>query len=219
MAVRIKVCGITRREDAELAVSLGVDYVGINFYPPSPRYVTVEAAGKIAQAVKGRARVVGVFVNAERSYINDRLNFADLDLLQFHGDEEDDALKGWPVPVIRALRIRPGAPLEPSNLARIPADFLLLDTFHPRLFGGTGQTRSLDAIRELDLGRVFISGGLTPHNAADAALLAPYGLDVASGVEAAPGVKDAGKLRSFVANARSSSIASGIASDNAKLSR
>jgi len=202
MVVRVKVCGVTRREDALLAADIGVEYVGINFYPPSPRYLTIEKAAEVAEAVKGRSLLVGVFVNAERSYIKDRLRLTGLDLLQFHGDEEDDALKGWPVPVIRAIRMRPGEPPDSSSLGRIPADFLLFDTFHPRLFGGTGQAQRLDVLRALDLRRAFISGGLTPENAAEAAALAPYAVDVASGVEAAPGIKDAIKLRNFFANAR-----------------
>jgi phosphoribosylanthranilate isomerase len=217
MAVRIKVCGITRREDAEAAVSLGADFIGLNFYPPSPRCVSLEAAAAIAPAVKGRARMVGVFVNADRAYIKTRLEALDLDLLQFHGDEDDEALGGWPVPVIRALRLPPDAPLDAIGLGGIRADFILIDTFDPRLFGGTGRARPFDALRALDLSRVFVSGGLTSDNAAAAAALNPYALDVASGVESAPAVKDHDKLRSFIANARSSSIATGPARRHAKL--
>ncbi|HVB80595.1 MAG TPA: phosphoribosylanthranilate isomerase [Candidatus Binataceae bacterium] len=208
MALRIKVCGITRCEDAELAVGLGVDFIGLNFYPPSPRCLTIEAAAAIARAVKGRARLVGVFVNAARAHIEERLESLGLDLLQFHGDEDDGALQGWPVPVIRALRLGSDAALDAIKIGidEIKADFILIDTFHPRLFGGTGQARRLDTLGALDLSRVFVSGGLTPDNAAEAAALNPYALDVASGVEAAPGVKDPRKLERFIANARSSSI-------------
>jgi phosphoribosylanthranilate isomerase len=103
------------------------------------------------------------------------------------------------------------------ELGSIKADFILIDTFHPQLFGGTGQTRRLDALRALDLSRVFVSGGLAPENAAEAAAFNPYALDVASGVESAPGIKDGGKLRSFIANA--SPIKPGSTSTHAKLSR
>ena len=153
MALRIKVCGITRREDAEMAVGLGVDFIGLNFYPPSPRCLTLEQAAVIARVAKGRARLVGVFVNAERAYIEERLESLELDLLQFHGDEDEDALKGWPVPVIRALRLRSDAVLDAINIGigEIKADFILLDTFHPQLFGGTGQARRLDTLSALDL--------------------------------------------------------------------
>jgi phosphoribosylanthranilate isomerase len=204
MALRIKVCGITRREDAEMAVGLGVDFIGLNFYPPSPRCLTLEQAAVIARGAKGRARLVGVFVNAERAYVEERLESLELDLLQFHGEEDEDALKGWPVPVIRALRLRSDAVLDAIKIGigETKADFILLDTFHPQLFGGTGQARRLDTLSALDLGRVFVSGGLTPDNVAEAAALNPYAIDVASGVEAAPGVKDHDKLGSFIANAR-----------------
>ena len=203
MALKIKVCGITTPGDAERAAEFGVDFVGLNFYPPSPRCVALDAALEIVRALAGRARLVGVFVNAERAYVYERLSALRLDLLQFHGDENDDAVAGWPVPVIRALRLRPEAPLEATDIAKIRADFALIDTFHPRLFGGTGQARSLAALRALDLSRVFVSGGLTPGNVAEAVALKPYAVDVASGVEAAPGVKDHNLLRSFIENARS----------------
>jgi phosphoribosylanthranilate isomerase len=221
MAVRIKICGITRCKDAELAVGLGADFIGLNFYPPSPRCLTMEAAGAIARAVKGRARLVGVFVNAARAYTKERLDSLDLDLLQFHGDEDDDAMRGWPVPVIGALRLGSDASLDAieAGLGKIKADFILIDTFHPRLFGGTGQARRLDILGALDLSRVFVSGGLTPDNAAEAAALNPYALDVASGVEAAAGVKDPRKLESFIANARTSRIESGFTHPHAKLPR
>ena len=95
-----------------MAVGLGADFIGLNFYPPSPRCLTLEQAAVIARVAKGRARLVGVFVNAERAYIEERLESLELDLLQFHGDEDEDALKGWPVPVIRALRLRSDAVLD-----------------------------------------------------------------------------------------------------------
>jgi phosphoribosylanthranilate isomerase len=224
MAGRIKVCGITRCEDAEMAVGLGADFIGLNFYPPSPRCLTLEQAAAIARVAKGRALLVGVFVNAARSYIEERLESLELDLLQFHGDEDAEALKGWPVPVIRALRLRSDAALDAINIGigEIKADFILLDTFHPQLFGGTGKARRLDALSALDLGRVFVSGGLTPDNVAEAAALNPYAIDVASGVEAVAGIKDHDKLRSFIANAgssASSNIESGLPHAHAKLPR
>jgi len=218
MAVRIKICGITRREDAEVAVNLSADFIGLNFYPPSPRCLSLAAAAAIAPVVSRRAQMVGVFVNADPAYIKERLEALDLDLLQFHGDEDDDAVAGWPVPVIRAVRLAPEAPLDAIDFARIRADFILIDTFDRRLFGGTGRPRPFEALRALDLSRVFISGGLTPDNAAAAAALNPYALDVASGVESAPAIKDHDKLRSFIANARSSSIGRRTTS-YAKLSR
>ena len=219
MTVKIKVCGVTRPEDAECAAACGADFVGLNFYPPSPRCVALDAAHRIARADRGRALLVGVFVNASRAYVSERLTAFQLDLLQFHGDEAEADLAGWPVPVIRALRVPGDAAVEASDIANVRANFVLIDTFHPRLFGGTGQARSLAALRALDLSRVFVSGGLTPENAAEAAALKPYALDVASGVETAPGVKDRDLLRSFIANARSADEGPGRSQADAKLSR
>jgi len=201
MSVRIKICGITRVEDALAAVALGADMIGLNFYPPSPRSLTLEHAQEIRRAVGRRCEVVGVFVNADREYIAERLGALRLDLIQFHGDEDEAALAGWPVRVIRAIRLK-GEPMA-ELIARARADYVLLDTFHPQLFGGTGKTRELDGLKGLDLSRIFISGGLTPENVAEAAALRPYAVDVASGVESAPGIKDTLKLRSFIVNAKS----------------
>ena len=211
MGVRVKICGVTRVDDAEMAVALGAEIIGLNFHPASPRYVGLERAREIREAIAGRCLMVGVFVNATREYIDERLREAGLDLLQFHGDEDESELAGWPVKVIRALRLKADSPgdrisnsLVSSTLAGTKADYVLLDTFHPQLYGGTGEARPLDGLKGLDLTRVFISGGLHPGNVAEASALRPYAVDVASGVESAPGVKDPAKLRSFIANAKSS---------------
>jgi phosphoribosylanthranilate isomerase len=202
MSVRVKICGITSVEDAELALAFGADMIGLNFYAPSPRSLTLERARVIRGAIGGRCEVAGVFVNASRDYIAERLRELRLGALQFHGDESDGDLAGWPVKVIRALRLKSGLPL--AAIADCKADYVLLDTFHPGLFGGTGVARPLGGLEKIDLARAFISGGLTPDNVAEAAALKPYAVDVASGVESAPGVKDRAKLRSFIANAKSS---------------
>ncbi|MGH7932204.1 MAG: phosphoribosylanthranilate isomerase [Candidatus Binataceae bacterium] len=199
--VRIKICGVTRVADAELAIALGADMIGLNFYPPSPRSISRERAGEIARAVAGRALIAGVFVNATREYIEQRRREAALDLLQFHGDEDESALAGWPVKVIRAFRVKAGAPA--GLIGKCGADFFLFDTYHPGLFGGTGRVRPLGGLGAFSLARVFISGGLSPGNVAAAAALNPYAVDVASGVESSPGIKDAAKLRSFIVNAKS----------------
>jgi phosphoribosylanthranilate isomerase len=201
MSVRIKICGVTRVEDARLAVECGADIIGLNFYPPSPRALGFERALAIRAAIGTRCEVAGVFVNAAREYIDERLRRLKLDLLQFHGDEDAAALCGWPVKVIRALRLKAGDSLDAYS--RLEADYLLVDTFHPALFGGTGKTRGLEGLVGSNLGRVFISGGLSPSNVAAAVRLKPFGVDVASGVESAPGIKDAEKLRSFIENAKS----------------
>ncbi|MGB6552232.1 MAG: phosphoribosylanthranilate isomerase [Candidatus Binataceae bacterium] len=200
MKVRIKICGVTRVEDATAAVAAGADMIGINFYAPSPRSIDLERALAIRAAIGRRAALVGVFVNAAREFIEERRAALALDMLQFHGDEDDAALSGWSIPVIRALRLRAGD--AAAALARVRADFALLDSFHPSLYGGTGIARSLEELGGLDLSRVILSGGLDPENARSAAALLPFALDCASGVESAPGEKDHSKLRSFIANAR-----------------
>jgi len=201
MTVQVKICGVTRMEDANAAVSAGADFVGFNFHAPSPRFVDLEAAKPLRDVIGAKAKVVGVFVNADRKFIEERLRELRLDLLQFHGDEQESALAGWPVPVIRAVRVQPGNAIQ---IRHTRADYVLIDTYNPNLYGGTGVARPLDDLRGLDLSRVFISGGLHPDNVADAVALAPYAVDTASGVESAPGVKDHSKLRSFVIHAKSS---------------
>jgi phosphoribosylanthranilate isomerase len=201
MTVRVKICGVTREEDAELAIGFGADMIGLNFYPPSPRSLTLEQARGIRLVIGNRCEVVGIFVNAPPSYIEQRMRELRLDYLQFHGDEDDEALLGWPLKVIRAVRQK-GA-VSADAIERCKADYVLLDTWHPQLFGGTGRARSLDGLGGLPFGRVILSGGLSPENVARAAALLPYAVDVASGIESAPGIKDPAKLRSFILNAKS----------------
>ncbi len=160
-----------------------------------------ERAREIREAIPEPHQVVGVFVNAAREFIMDCLEQMRLDMLQFHGDEPDSFLEGWPVPVIRALRLKPGETFQPA--APATSIYTLLDTFHPGLYGGTGAKRSLTDLRGLDLSRAFISGGLNPDNVHEAAELSPYAVDVASGVESVPGIKDHDKLRRFIRNAKS----------------
>ncbi len=202
MAVKVKICGVTRASDARLASQLGADLIGLNFHPPSPRYLAPERALEVRQAVAGHAGVVGVFVNAERESIERMLKELALDFLQFHGDEDDNALAGWPVPVIRAYRLRPGDGLVALRASR--ADYILIDSYAPALYGGTGHAFELQMLAGIDLSRALLSGGLTPESVAQAVALAPWGVDVASGVESAPGLKDPVKLRSFILHAKSS---------------
>ena len=199
MTVRVKICGITRVEDAHAAIAAGADMIGLNFYVESPRYINIDRAVEIRAAIGSRAAVVGVFVNAERAYIDDRLRAASLDMIQFSGDEDDAALAGWPVPSIVTRRLKPGGSVTPHR-----ADYVLLDAFDAKLHGGTGIRIALDHLRALDLSRAFVAGGLNPDNVAEVAALGPYAVDCASGVESSPGVKDHDRLRRFVNNAKRS---------------
>jgi phosphoribosylanthranilate isomerase len=199
VTIRVKICGITRVEDARAAVAAGADMIGLNFYAKSPRYVEIDRAREIREAIGSSAAVIGVFVNAHRAYIDERLRAASLDMIQFSGDEDDAALAGWPVPCIVTRRLKPGENMTPHR-----ADYVLFDAFDARLLGGTGSRIPLGQLRVLDLSRAFVAGGLNPDNVAEVAALEPYAVDCASGVESSPGVKDHDKLRRFVNNAKRS---------------
>jgi phosphoribosylanthranilate isomerase len=201
MTVRVKICGITRVEDARAAIAAGADMIGLNFYAKTPRFIDVDRAREIREAVGARVTVVGVFVNASRAYIDERLRAVSLDMIQFSGDEDEAALAGWPVPSIGARRLRAG---EMSSVTVRRTDYVLYDAFDAQLHGGTGIRLSLDQLRVVDLSRAFIAGGLNPDNVAEVAALEPYAVDCASGVESSPGLKDHDKLRSFVNNAKRS---------------
>jgi phosphoribosylanthranilate isomerase len=199
MTIRVKICGITRVEDALAAIAAGADMIGLNFYAKSPRYVEIDRAREIREAIGSSPTVIGVFVNAQRAYIEERLRAASLDMIQFSGDEDDAALVGWPVPSIVTRRLKPGENMTPHR-----ADYVLFDAFDTQLRGGTGSRIALDQLRVLDLSRAFVAGGLNPDNVAEVAALGPYSVDCASGVESSPGVKDHDKLRRFVHNAKRS---------------
>ncbi|MGB8683120.1 MAG: phosphoribosylanthranilate isomerase [Candidatus Binatus sp.] len=201
MTVRVKICGITRVEDARAAIAAGADMLGLNFYAKSPRYVEIDRARKIRAAIGSSAALVGVFVNAARAYVDDRLRAAALDMIQFSGDEDDAMLAGWPVPTILTHRLKPG---YTSSAMPHRANYVLLDAFDAKLRGGTGCRIPLDQLRRLDLSRAFVAGGLNPDNVAEVAALEPYAVDCAGGVESSPGVKDHDKLRSFITNAKRS---------------
>lgn len=199
--VKVKICGLTRVEDAWAACESGADIIGLNFYERSPRFVSMERAREIRAAIGRRAQVAGVFVKPERAFVERTLHQLELDMLQIHGDERGELLEGWPVPTLRPLSLRPGH--VAADLLPRGGGFVLIDSYDPRLYGGTGRAISLDDLRKLDLRRCFVAGGLTPETVKAVAALGPYGVDVASGVESAPGIKDHVKLRSFIENAKS----------------
>ena len=187
--VKVKICGITSIEDALAACEFGADVIGLNFYDQSPRFLTFEWAVKVRAAIGGRAKVVGVFVKPAREFVSRMLTELKLDMLQIHGAESEELLAGWPVPVIRPLSLGPGQ--APTGLTPPHgADFILIDSYDPRLYGGTGRAIPIDYLRNLELRRCFVAGGLTPQTVGAVAALRPYGVDVASGVESAPGIKD-----------------------------
>ncbi len=205
MSVRVKICGITTVADARLAVRAGADLIGLNFYPPSPRSVSESTAKAIRGILPQHVRCVGVFVNAERERIAAYVRSLSLDAIQFHGDEDAAALTDWSVATIKAVRVGSERPLS-GQLEGIQVNYLLLDTYSPRGYGGTGETfawKQAATLPRSTLDRTILAGGLKAENVATAvAAVRPWAVDVASGVESAPGRKDAEKLYAFINNAK-----------------
>jgi len=198
MPFPIKICGITRREDALLAERMGAFAAGFVFYPKSPRYIAPEAAGKITRALDGPILRVGVFVDAPPETVRDAVSFAGLDTVQFHGDESPEYVKEFgDMTVIKSFRV--GEDFDPARLRLYPADFFLLDAFVPGERGGTGKPFDWSrAIPCREHGRILLAGGIHAGNAREAVCIAaPWGIDVSSGVESAPGIKDAEKMKAL----------------------
>lgn len=203
-APRVKICGITSLADALAAVDAGADALGLNFFSGSPRHISVRAAAAWVPKLPPLVSTVGVFVNAEPRLVQEALGSLRLDFLQFHGDEQPDDLALFPWDKqIRAVRIKDKRSLAELKRWPRPAAWLL-DAYAPKSYGGTGKAFRWDLAREAGKRKpVILAGGLTPSNVAQAVREArPYAVDVASGVECAPGKKDADKMRAFVRAAK-----------------
>lgn len=198
-AVRSKICGITRVEDALAAVAAGADAIGLVFYAPSLRAVSLERAREILRALPPFVTTVGLFVDATRGEIEALLEALPLDLLQFHGDETPADCEGFGRPYMKALRVRPGLDLHAQAQRYAGAQALLLDTFVPGVPGGTGESFDWDLVPH-DLAKpVVLAGGLTPENVGEAIRrVRPFAVDVSGGVEQARGVKDAAMIEAFI---------------------
>jgi len=196
----VKICGITRVEDAEAAVQAGADAIGINFVARSARCCARSQAVRIVEAVAEAITVYGVFADAGRERIEETVRTVGLGGIQFHGGESDDAVSGWGLPVIRAVAV------DSSERARRAVEAargyrLLLDS--PR-GGGSGERFDTALVREVDLSEAIVAGGLTPANVAEVVrVLEPWGVDTASGVERAPGIKDRRLIEEFIEHATS----------------
>jgi len=204
VSVRVKICGVTSVEDALLAVDSGADLIGLNFYPPSPRCVSLATAHAIRATLPEHVWCVGVFVNADRPHIADLCARLRLHAVQFHGDEASADVQNWPCLTIKALRVPDDSPLP--DWLQFPVNYLLLDTHKPGRYGGTGERFSWQRLTALPLdcrNRLILAGGLTPENVTEAVrAVRPWAVDVASGVESAPGRKDPDKVRAFISNAK-----------------
>jgi phosphoribosylanthranilate isomerase len=202
--MKVKVCGITSYEDAAMVLDQGVDALGFNFYASSPRYIRPEDARSIIRRMPPFVVAVGLFVNVEDpGQVSSIAHTAGIQVLQLHGDETPaycQKLSGWPL--IKALRI--GNSEVPLGLEEYPVRALLLDSKDDALFGGTGKSFDWSMAKDIKRIRpILLAGGLRPDNVREAIrVVAPYGVDVCSGVESAPGKKDARKLMQFMNEVR-----------------
>jgi phosphoribosylanthranilate isomerase len=215
---RIKICGLSRPEDLQVAVEEGADAIGLVFYPKSPRYVSPETAGRLIAAVPAFVSTVGLFVNASPREVADVVGSAPVSLLQFHGDETPEqcvaSAQAVNRPFLRAVRMRPEMSaadlLEYEKNCRAAGNLfagLLLDAFVDG-YGGGGKVFDWSLIPKELAPRVVLSGGLSAQNATEAVLqVRPYAVDVSSGVEMSKGIKDPARIRSFIRAVRQADAA------------
>lgn len=199
MLTRVKICGITRVEDALCAAQQGVDAIGLVFYSPSPRAVGIQQAADIVAQLPPFVTTVGLFVNADVAFVQDVIMRVSLDLLQFHGDESAEYCEQFNKPYMKAIRMRDDLSLESSVLHYENAKALLLDSYQPGIPGGTGTTFDWGRIPDKMHKPIVLAGGLDATNVADAIQqTSPYAVDVSGGVEASKGIKDAAKIAAFI---------------------
>ncbi len=203
MDVKVKICGITNVEDAKAAVDAGADAIGFMFFPQSSRAVSIETAAEISQEISPWIMRVGVFVNPEAEFVFAAIRQCGLNFLQFHGDETPEFCAQFGTMSMKAFRVKDSESLPVMKTYLTEA--LLLDSYVAGKQGGTGEKFNWDlAIDAKKFGKpIFLAGGLTPANVADAVRkVEPFGVDVSSGVEISPGKKDHQKIRDFVAAVR-----------------
>ena len=193
---KIKICGITNEADALFCAEAGADFLGFIFVPSSPRHIEPERAGAIAARLRempNPPKIVGVFQDASIDYIREIHNVVSLDVVQLHGSESDDEIRDLGIPAIKTLHV--GGTL-PDTHATPTAAWLLFDTFDERRTGGTGRRFDWSLLATYERSKpFFLSGGLTPDNVVAAvSMVRPDAIDVASGVEASPGIKDRDKV-------------------------
>lgn len=207
MPTRIKICGITRIEDALRAAELGADALGLIFYDGSPRHVTAVQAAGIARALPPFVTTVGLFVNPSRDAVRAVLDEVPLDLLQFHGAEEPAFCDSFERPYIKAIAAAPGVDLLQSATVFEQARGILIDAYVPGAHGGTGVTADWTRIPRPFPKPIVLAGGLHPGNVTGAIrAVRPWAVDVSSGVEAAKGVKDHDKMTAFVRGVRDADV-------------
>ncbi len=204
MRTRIKICGMTNLNDALSALKAGADALGFVFYKQSPRYIEPEIASEIIRNLPPLVTVVGVFVNEQIDKVREIASYCLLDILQFHGFESPEYCEWYHNRVIKAFRVKDASSMEEIKKYKDKVSGYLLDSYSEVAYGGTGSTFDWSVAREISrILPVVLAGGLTPDNVAQAiSEVQPYGVDVSSGVESAPGSKDMEKMRSFVESVR-----------------
>lgn len=198
----VKICGLTNLEDTLAAIEFGADLLGFNFYPDSPRFLELEEASRIFQEIPSSIPKVGVFVNTQISDVIDCACELELDWIQFHGDESAEDCNPVGHPWMRAFRPKTAEDLE--EIEGYDCDWILVDAASAS-YGGSGKKANWDLAKQAkNFGKkVFLAGGLTPENVAEAvAFVAPFGVDVASGVEKNPQKKDIQKMEQFIRRAK-----------------
>lgn len=213
---RIKICGITCESDALVAVRAGADALGLVFYPPSPRYVSLDQAATIARNIPPFVTVVALFVDADVSWIESVLSKVRIDLLQFHGQETRLDCEHFQRPYIKALRVSSTSALTHDMAAYSSASGFLLDTYSQSLPGGTGQTFDWSLFPQQSEKPLILAGGLTPNNVGQAiALTHPFAVDVSGGVEQTKGIKSHQLIEQFIAGVKRADT-EGYLSDSAR---
>ena len=202
----IKICGITQKQDAVAAAQLGADAIGLVFYKQSPRSVTLSQASEISTGILPGLKIVGLFVNPEPSEVAEILESGLVDYLQFHGDESEEFCRRFGMPYLKAFKVRADRDIVSDISNYSSADFILLDSFDKNIPGGTGKTFdwSMAAATNVNSGiNLIMAGGLNSLNVRKAVeQVRPFGVDVSSGVERKPGVKDMEKMQVFIEEAR-----------------
>jgi phosphoribosylanthranilate isomerase len=199
MRTRIKICGITREEDAISAAEQGADAIGLVFYPPSPRCVSIAQALAISKALPPFVSIVALFVNPTKAEVKQVLSSLRIDLLQFHGDEDEVACVQYGLPYLKAIRVKSDTNLIQYAQLYPTAKALLLDTYSDHAFGGTGETFDWGVIPKQMPKPIILAGGLSVNNVAQAVQqVRPYAVDVSGGVEQSKGMKDPAKIAKFV---------------------
>jgi phosphoribosylanthranilate isomerase len=199
MRTRVKICGFTQVDEAVIAAKLGVDAIGLVFYPPSPRHVSIEQAQEIVKALPAFVTVVALFVDEKESQIEEVLKKVSIDCIQFHGDETPVDCRVYNKPYMKALRMLPDLDILEMADQYYDASSLLLDAYHPRIKGGSGSQFDWDLIPKDCSKPIILAGGLQVGNVKQAIQsVRPYALDVSRGVEKTTGVKDVAKMAAFI---------------------